>query len=376
MLAEITKKEEVNHILSFYSKSEWDRLVKALILYGAKQLLANYDLQNMTVRQIENIAMGVNAKGKVIKEHHKSRPEELTAGPSMVEFEDQPKEHEYEKPHGHQSEFDILAKEIKDIKSKLVHLDDKVNEKFVSAEKPAESISQHRESTHESQKSPNKTKKQHHHHKKHKESYKTQIYPSWWANSSLSNKSQQDAQIGQKWESVEWRKKHELDCTNVARECLKQNIIASTRRPVRMVFDKKEFSGPYVNREPHPTIVAKRVPATSGGNSMVERSNHVPPPPPPQDDYYEQAQPPQQPTIESPSVPKMVESCADSPIIKYFSNEYHEKDQEGKEIPSVSESKSIEAYYSSDMPREKSKDEVLGMHPGSRKTTGAYNYPL
>jgi len=44
----------------------------------------------------------------------------------------------------------------------------------------------------------------------------------------------------------------------------------------------------------------------------------------------------------------------------------------------ISNAKSMEskAYYSSDMQREQSKDDDLAAHGGSRRTTGAYNYPL
>eukprot|EP01022_Parablepharisma_sp_SALTPOND_P032702 TRINITY_DN85_c0_g1_i1.p1 TRINITY_DN85_c0_g1~~TRINITY_DN85_c0_g1_i1.p1 ORF type:complete len:376 (-),score=31.38 TRINITY_DN85_c0_g1_i1:1376-2503(-) len=372
MLTELARSEEVQHILSLYSKSEWDRIVKALIAYGARQLLYNYDLRDVTVRQIENIAFGSDeeVRASLSKASYQSRPdyyessnnrpEELKA-PSLVEFEAESRK----EPEG----FELLAKEIQDIKKKLVNLDNKVTGKFVRGGE--------KEVVQESTKGKRNKKR---------EGYRALIYPSWWASSTSTHRSQQ-VREDQKWADTEWRKKHELDCTELARECLKQNRIASTRRPVKMVFDKKEFSGPYIYREPHPKIVAKRVAGVpfgvplSGGNSVAERNNQIRS----QQEYYDQH------SAESPSVPKMVEGCADSPIIKYFSNEYQGGDNQNedygaqRDVPegamssgTISGSKSTEskAYYSSELPHEASKDDELGLHAGSRKTTGAYNYPL
>ena len=125
--------------------------------------------------------------------------------------------------------FELLASEIKEIKTKLVSLDDKVSKKFEGKHKKT-----------------NKTEKK---------PLNEKIYPSWWAHNASIQQS--DTKTGQKWEDNEWRRKHELDCTAVAQECLKQNKIASTRKPVKMLFDKKEFSRPYLYKDPTPKIIAK-----------------------------------------------------------------------------------------------------------------------
>lgn len=52
--------KEIDQLLSHYSPSEWNRISHALMLIGAKHIMANYDVSFMTISQIEAIAAGQN----------------------------------------------------------------------------------------------------------------------------------------------------------------------------------------------------------------------------------------------------------------------------------------------------------------------------
>lgn len=237
------------------------------------------------------------------------------------------------------ADFKLLTREIRDIKSKLAGLDNKLSKKLDAPRtKPSTEI---------------KTiPKQH--------SYNPHIYPGWWGSTTTNQDNQSKKK---KWEDTEWRKKHELDCAATARECLKQNRIASTKRPIKMLFDKKEFSRPYLHRNPNPKIIAKQAPEQQ--ESLEERnkrwSNEVGPESSAKDteNYEEEV------SESSPQMQKMVEDCVDSPIIKYFSDKYHETvvakegnvEEGGQELR---ESESIESrgYYTSDLPREYTEEQL------------------
>ena len=240
-----------------------------------------------------------------IVSHFSSRPEEVCPA-SIVEFDSSPAKKE--------DDITLLAKEMADIKKALLNLDNKVSAQLSeprSAEKP--------------QRAPSLPEKPVEN-KKAKEELYRHIYPSWWTHSSANNSRKLRQKKG-KWEDEEWRKKHELDCTAVAKESIKQNRIASTRRPVKMLFDKKEFSGPYIYRDLHPIIVTKKKEGVapsmngfSGSGSAAELAQaaireHDEYEPPRRNESIERAG-------HEESVPKLVDSCAGSPIINYFSGEY------------------------------------------------------
>eukprot|EP00826_Nyctotherus_ovalis_P026139 TRINITY_DN2040_c0_g1_i10.p2 TRINITY_DN2040_c0_g1~~TRINITY_DN2040_c0_g1_i10.p2 ORF type:complete len:259 (-),score=65.88 TRINITY_DN2040_c0_g1_i10:155-931(-) len=237
------------------------------------------------------------------------------------------------------TDFKLLAREIRDIKSKLVGLDNKITKRLdTPKERPRANA--------DSKTLPKK------------QSHNPHIYPGWWGGSSSS---QNVPPQQKKWEDAAWRKKHELDCAATARECLKQNKIASTKRPIKMLFDKKEFSRPYLHRNPNPKIIAKQAPEQQAPPG--ERSNDVERESSAKDteNYDEEL------SDSSPQMQKMVEDCVDSPIIKYFSDKYHEtmipkepKYESEEEAHRLRESESTESkgYYTHDLPQEYTEDPV------------------
>jgi len=239
------------------------------------------------------------------------------------------------------ADFRLLANEIRDIKSKLVGLDSKLSKKLDTPEVKPKAETK-------------KVTKQ--------QSYNPHIYPGWWGSISSANQSIQSKQ--KKWKDTEWSKKYELDCAATARECLKQNRIASTKRPIKMLFDKKEFSRPYLHRNPNPKIIAKKPPEQQA--PVAERSNEMGPESSVKDteNYEEEV------SDSSPQMQKMVEDCVDSPIIKYFSDKYHgtiahKESEEQRE----SESTESRGYYTNDLPREYTEDQMY-----QPRTTFEYNY--
>ena len=56
MLTELIRNEHIMKVLALYSQSEWERVAKALLTFGARQLSSTFNLKDLTVRQMERIA--------------------------------------------------------------------------------------------------------------------------------------------------------------------------------------------------------------------------------------------------------------------------------------------------------------------------------
>ncbi len=305
----MSKNDELSQILSLYAKSEWDRVTRALAVLGARQLASTRDLRNLTVRQIERLAYGERVPLS-------GNPQELPSPRSDYYPEDKKSD---------DSDVAALARQMDEIRTKLASLDDKITEQRYESEPKrrrkeraaaaAAAAATAQQVTRETPSPPRKERQG---------KLDKHIYPSWWAhNNSLSQSAMCDYGR-QKWADEEWKKQHELDCTELARQNVKINKIASTRRPIKMVFEKKEFKRPYLYRDPHPIIVTKSAALRPSADLSA------PAPPPVQ-------MPPEEPIREQQeygshmgrsrdsqggheeSVHKLVDSCAGSPIINYFS---------------------------------------------------------
>ena len=259
-------------ILNNFSKKDWNRVVKALLVMGSKVLLKAYDPRTLTSREIEDIAY----------DFHPPNEEELryrSLYHSPNRFQEQSPHHspnrhrfhgtsqkELERTWGHEeqvdydqyyeresstarpnSEMSLLIKHIADIKQKLVHLDNKVDMELarpmgeLMGRSPQKKLEEWQKTKYDSHKAR----------KKQQEALESYIYPSWWVHGSTKG-VKGGMYKRNRWQDEEWRRRYELECSELAKQNYKLNESLSARRPIRMTYEKKEFVGANIGKIPQP----------------------------------------------------------------------------------------------------------------------------
>eukprot|EP01022_Parablepharisma_sp_SALTPOND_P007183 TRINITY_DN1291_c0_g1_i1.p2 TRINITY_DN1291_c0_g1~~TRINITY_DN1291_c0_g1_i1.p2 ORF type:complete len:424 (-),score=38.79 TRINITY_DN1291_c0_g1_i1:94-1365(-) len=199
----IVNDETISTILSRFPKPQWPRLIRALVLYGIETFKKNTSFPSMSLAEIEGIAAPSTRQDRSLQ---------------------------------------IFMKEIESIKNSLHKLDKKIETSItskglsISSNNTIQSIQQQRS-----------------------------IYPSWWGPpdsnrlaTSTFSRTNEKASFEEMRKQESERYKHEMEVTAVAVENARNNALAAKRNPIKMVFEKQEFSGPQVHLRPNPVIIEKK----------------------------------------------------------------------------------------------------------------------
>ncbi len=239
-MEELVNHEVVSRALAIFPKTQWTRLIRAFLVYGTEALQRNNKLEEMTVDDIEQIVYGPN--------------------PS----------------HKRQSSLDLFMREIETIKNEITKLDRKI-EGTLPRPPLAEQLPPTQQVRAATARSGSLCKLQ----QQQLTQPPANIYPTWWG---PPDSNRHDATVMRKENTVgrggfqpnEDRYKHELEISAVAAENARNNVRVAQRNPVKMVFEKTEFSGHQLYAKPNPVIIEKRREANTmpaGGMARQSRQN-------------------------------------------------------------------------------------------------------
>lgn len=284
MLKDLLDNEDVRNILKQFPQEEWPRILKPLLVYGGKQLQKNYDIRQLKLKTIEDIAYDR-------PEHDMSnyQPYNLQQNQDPYYWPQASRPlyppQTFGKTPYLQPGIDIIAQELNAIRDQIRDLESKVDNQDYYELRPQLNWDEgddlrfkrqtnwfpnknHLEESYERGYSPPKLNEQHTDSywrslsaKKRKKIINQSIYPSWWY--SAPTRKQGRSKSPHKKDLSKKCQRRDLAFSETAKKCYMQNKEASRYSPVRMLFDHNEFSKANTLRKPDP-VTEQRVGKVKG----------------------------------------------------------------------------------------------------------------
>ena len=186
--------EVIMGTLERYPHSQWPRLIRVFTLYGIKALTNVPNFNRMNLESLENLVL----------------------------------------PPQNES-MNVFMKEIQSIKKSLRQLDYKIDAKIGSKTMPPAPITI----------DPVRI------------NHANTIYPIWWGHPDSSRFPKRIYKKGKENLEDEMKYQHEMEVTAVAIDNARKNALIAGRNPIKMIFEKEEFSRPQKHSKPNPIIIEK-----------------------------------------------------------------------------------------------------------------------